>query len=384
MTSGYGSVSWKGTEERRGRHRRPQDADHRETDNRGRRSGRIAGAARGRGDLRLSWRRQHADAPGPDAVPGPDPDDPAASRAGRDLRGRGLCPGDGQAGCRDGDLGARAPEPRHRPGRRQARLDPAGRDHRAGAHARHRHRRVPGDADDRGLPGHHQAPLPGAECPRHRPGHEGGVPHRQLGPARAGPGRRAQGHPEHPGARPGLRRGDGPARLPAAAAAVAREDPRGRRRDRREQAADHLLRRRDPGVERRGRAPRVRHQDGHPGGHDRARAGVDPQRSLPVAEHAGDARDDLRQLRRQRRGPAAGARRPVRRSRHGQADRVRQARADRPRRHRRLGDQQEQVRPHPHRTPTPRPSWMRSTRSSARATGGPGTSRSTSGRPASP
>ena len=67
-----------------------------------------------------------------------------------------------------------------------------------------------------------------------------------TGPARPGPGRHAQGHPEHPGAQSRLRRGDGPARLPAAPAAVAREDPRGPGRDLREPAADHLLRRRRP------------------------------------------------------------------------------------------------------------------------------------------
>ena len=124
-----------------------------------------------------------------------------------------------QAGRGDGDLRARGPEPGHRPGRRQDGLAPAGRDHRPGPHARHRHRRVPGNADGRGLPGDHQAPLPGAERPRHRPDRQGGVPHRQHRPARPGPDRRAQGHPEHARPEPRLRRGDGPARLPAAAAA---------------------------------------------------------------------------------------------------------------------------------------------------------------------
>ena len=44
-------------------------------------------------DLRLSRRGEHADAPGADALPRPDPDDPPAARAGGDLRGRGLRPG---------------------------------------------------------------------------------------------------------------------------------------------------------------------------------------------------------------------------------------------------------------------------------------------------
>ena len=232
---------------------RQTDGPQPETVHRGRRPGRVAGTARRRGHLRLSGRGEHADAPGADPLPRPDPDDPAAARAGGHLRGRGLRPRHRQAGRRDGDLRARGAEPRHRPGRRQDGLAADRRHHRPGAHPRHRHRRLPGNADGRGLPGDHQAPLPGAERPRHRPDRQGGVPHRQHRPARPGPDRRAQGHPEHARPEPRLRRGDGPARLPPAAAA------RRRRRSREvvaairaSQQADHLLRRR----RRRLRTPR--------------------------------------------------------------------------------------------------------------------------------
>ena len=103
----------------------------------------------------------------------------------------------------------------------------------------------------------------------------------------------------------------------------------------------------------RGRGPaRVRQEDRHPGRHDLAGARVDPQRPLPVAGDARHARHRLLEPGDQRRRPPAGLRRPVRRPRHRQALRVRQARQDRPRRHRRLGDQQEQDRPRRRSTPT--------------------------------
>ncbi len=146
--------------------------------------------------------------------------------------------------------------------------------------------------------------------------------------------------------------------------------------------ADHLLRRRRGGLERGRRAARVRRQDGHPRRDDRARAGVDPQRSLPLAQHAGHARHRLRELRGERGRPAAGLRRPVRRPGHRQAQRVRQARPDRPRRHRRFRDQQEQVRPHSR--PRGCQGFLEGDQSagSRPATTATGTSRSTSGEPA--
>ena len=57
--------------------------------------------------------------------------------------------------------------------------------HRPGGHAGHRHRRLPGNADRRGLPQRDQAPLSGDRRERHRPGHARGVPHRHDRPARA-------------------------------------------------------------------------------------------------------------------------------------------------------------------------------------------------------
>ena len=47
--------------------------------------------------------------------------------------------------------------------------DAARRHHRPGRHARHRQRRLPGNAHRRNLPGRHQAPLPGACAPRTSP-----------------------------------------------------------------------------------------------------------------------------------------------------------------------------------------------------------------------
>ena len=118
-----------------------------------------------------------------------------------------------------------------------------------------------------------------------------------------------------------------------------RQDRRG---DQAGPPADHLLRRRHRLRRRVGGAPRVRPQDRHPRRHDLARAGRDPQRPLPGPRDARDARDGLLEHGDQRGRPAAGLRRPVRRPGDRQAQRVRQARPDRPRRHRRLGDQQEQ------------------------------------------
>ncbi len=176
---------------------------------------------------------------------------------------------------------------------------------------------------------------------------------------RPGPGadRHSQGRSEHRGLQPGLRRRrwtcpaigcrrpPSPGRSSEVLAAIAASSQ-----------ADHLLRRRGGRLGRGRGAARVRRQDRHPRRHDRARPGVDPQRPLPLAQHAGDARHRLRELRGQRGRPAAGPGCPVRRPRHRQAQRVRQARPDRPRRHRRLRDQQEQVRPYSRFTPTSKPS----------------------------
>ena len=69
-----------------------------------------------------------------------------------------------------------------------------------------------------------------------------------------------------------------------------------------------------------------------------------PQRPLSLPANAWHARDRLRQLRHQRGRPAPRVRRPLRRPRHRQGQRVRQARQDRPYRHRSVGDQQDQDR----------------------------------------
>jgi len=62
QTTELGSTNALGERTRRGRHRRSPDPDQDlfETDHRGRRSGRVAGAARRRGRLRVSGGREHA------------------------------------------------------------------------------------------------------------------------------------------------------------------------------------------------------------------------------------------------------------------------------------------------------------------------------------
>ena len=78
-----------------------------------------------------------------------------------------------------------------------------------------RQRRLPGNADRRSLPRHHQAPLPGDRRERHRPRREGGVHHRHDRPAGPGADRHAQGRPARQD-RARLRRRARPARLPRA------------------------------------------------------------------------------------------------------------------------------------------------------------------------
>ena len=96
--------------------------------------------------------------------------------------------------------------------RRQARQHPDGGHHRPGRHAGDRHRRLSGDADRRGLPQRHQAPLPGHRRERPRPRDPRGVPHGHHGPAGPGADRLAQERPVGPD-RARLRRADGSARL---------------------------------------------------------------------------------------------------------------------------------------------------------------------------
>ena len=87
---------------------------------------------------------------------------PAAARAGRRLRGRGLRPHHRQGRRLHRHQRARAP-PTSSPASPTPRWIPmpiiaiTGQVGTAG----HRHRRLPGNADRRGLPGHHQASLPG-------------------------------------------------------------------------------------------------------------------------------------------------------------------------------------------------------------------------------
>ena len=87
--------------------------------------------------------------------------------------------------------------------------------------------------------------------------------------------------------------------------------------------------------------------------------GAFPAERSAVARHARHARLGLRELRRRPGRPADRPGRAVRRPRDRQGRGVLQARQDRPRRHRRLGAQQEQAGPHPRvqrREVRPRPS----------------------------
>ena len=181
----------------------------------------------------------------------------------------------------------------------------------------------------------------------YRADRQGGVSSGEYRPSRPGVDRHAQGHAEHGGRQSGydvamdlpgyrLPPPPSPEKIHEVLAAI--------------KASSRPIIYCGGGVmpsERGRRAARVFRQDGHSGGDDRSRPGCDPQRPLPVAQHAGHARHGLRELCRQRGRFAAGLRRPIRRPGHRQTQRVRQARQDRPRGHRRVRDQQEQVRPHP-------------------------------------
>ena len=143
-----------------------------------------------------------------------------------------------------------------------------------------------------------------------------------------------------------LRSADEPARLPALPPGHAARAGAGARPDPPEPASRSST----PAAASSppGRPPHlqgVRRAHRHPGRPDAARPGRLPQRAFPVPANARHARHRLRQLRHQRGRPAAGPRRPLRRPRHRQGQRVRQARQDRPHRHRPVGDQQEQGRP---------------------------------------
>ena len=160
---------------------------------------------RGGHDFRLSGRVGHPLAPGPDPVPRPDSRDPAAARAGRRVRRPGLRPLDRQDRRLHGHQRTGGHESGHRHRRRQARQRADAGHHRPGGHAGDRHRRLSGDADRRGLPQRHQAPLPGDRRQRHRPGHARGVPRGHHRPAGPGAGRYSEERAEHAG-RAGLRR----------------------------------------------------------------------------------------------------------------------------------------------------------------------------------
>ncbi len=93
-------------------------------------------------------------------------------------------------------LGPRRHQPADGDRRREARLDPARRHHRAGAARDDRHRRLPGDRHLRAHRSDHQAQLPGALGGRAARGHSRRLSHRRLRAAGAGRRRRAEGRAE--------------------------------------------------------------------------------------------------------------------------------------------------------------------------------------------
>ena len=227
---------------------------------------------------------------------------PATNRAAASPP-RAIARSTGKVGVVHGHQRPRRDEPRHRHRRRQARQHSADRHHRPGADRRDRHRRVPGNADRRSLPRHHQAPLPGDRRERRRPRGEGGVHHRHDRPARPGADRHAEGRAAWPRCVPDY---DAPLNLPGYKVenrrkAKPEQIKPDRRGDQAGQAADHLRRRRHHHRRGQRRAPHARQEDRHSGHDDR-----DGPRRLPgdrsaVARHARHARLGLRELRRRTR-----------------------------------------------------------------------------------
>ena len=169
------------------------------------------------------------------------------------------------------------------------------------------------------------------------PGDEGGVPHRHHRPARAGHHRHAARTCRTSRSCPDWDAADEPARLPAVPARPSGPNwsrsspPSARARSRSSTPA--------AASSHSGAAAELKEfaeLTGIPVGLTAARARQLPGRPLPVPAHARHARHRVLELRRQRGRPAAGLRRPVRRPRDRQADRVRQARQDRPHRHRQV------------------------------------------------
>ena len=230
-------------------------------------------------------------------------------------------------------------QPRHGAGRREDGLDPDRRDHRPGADARGRQRRLPGGRHDRRHDAGHQAQHARHEPRRRRRGGPRGVPHRAHRQAGSGADRPAEGragerdHVEV--ARPGR-----PARLQAHREGQRAPDPRGREGHDARQAPGHLRGRRRAEGRRHEGALRARHEGEHAGRHDADGARRLPRLARDELRHAGDAR----QLRRGHGDAALGsvdlAGSEVRRPGDRQGLGVRARREDHPPGHRPGGDRQ--------------------------------------------
>ncbi len=209
---------------------------------------------------------------------------------------------------------------------------------------RHRHRCLSGNADRRSLPQRDQASLPGHRRERHRARRS---KRRFTSPPPAVPGpvlvdlpknvQLAQTFPDY----------DVPMDLPGYRVDNLRASPEEIRQIaeaiRRAHAAGDLCRWGRHRRRRRRRLVRSGPQNRHSGGHHPHGPGCHPGRPSPRPRHAGDARQRLCQLRRQRGRLTARVRRPLRRSCHRQGVGVCQARQDRPRRYRPLRNQQDQA-----------------------------------------
>ena len=154
----------------------------------------------------------------------PDPHHPAAARAGRRLRGRGLRPHHRQGGvCVAHQSGPGRPTSSPAwPTPRWTRCPIVAITGQVATHVigTDAFQETPIVEVCRAITKHHYL----VHAHRgHRPGRQGGVPHRQHRPARPGHHRRAQGRAERARSSPRLRRADEPARLPAVPHA-----PRGR------------------------------------------------------------------------------------------------------------------------------------------------------------
>ena len=262
----------------------------------------------------------------------------------------GYAKASGRVGRRDGDLGPRRHQPRHRDRRRDHGLGPDRVHHRPGPHRPDRHRRLPGGrrqrhhAADRQALDDGQGPAP---HPRVHPRRPSTSP-RPAAPARCwSTSRRTSRAPtsstsprtepvELPGYKPSTEGNIKQIRIAAKALANSQRP----------------VIYSGGGVINANASEELREfclSDNFPVTSTLMGLGGFPAPARPVAGDAGHARHPHRQLRDGRGRPDRRRRRPLRRPHHRQAGRVRAARQVRPHRHRSGRDLQERPGPHPDR-----------------------------------